>query len=78
MAPVSDVIPNISTRQSVLLLFFFSFQCPDIRPVYVDLSDLDSAVKAVEAICPIDLLVNNAGSYHEELFVDVDMKSFDS
>jgi len=35
-------------------------QCPGIYPVCVDLSDWESTQKAVEAILPIELLVNNA------------------
>jgi L-xylulose reductase len=58
--------------------YFGMFQCPSIRPVCVDLSDLDSATKAVEALGPIDLLVNNAGTYYEQSFVDVDMNSLDT
>jgi len=54
------------------------FQCPDIRPVCVDLSDWDSTRKAVEALGQIDLLVNNAGVYREQPFLEVDQESFDA
>ena len=53
-------------------------QCPAIRPVCVDLSNWDDAKKAVESVGPIDLLVNNAGVIHTQLFLDIDEKSFDS
>ena len=54
------------------------FQCPTIKPVCVDLSDLENTKKVVEGLGPIDLLVNNAGVYEEQLFVDIDLKAFDS
>jgi len=54
-------------------------QCPGINPVCVDLSDWTSTQKAVEAILPIELLVNNAavapaslGSFFETTESDFD------
>jgi len=52
-------------------------EVPEIRPVCVDLSDWDSTRKAVEALGQIDLLVNNAGTYREQPFLEVDQESFD-
>lgn len=52
-------------------------ECPDIRPVCVDLSDWDATKKAVEAIGPIDLLVNNAGYLVLQSFLEADSKGFD-
>lgn len=53
-------------------------KCPDVRAVCVDLSDWDATKKAVEAIGPIDLLVNNAGVTLLQSFLDVDPNAFDT
>jgi len=53
-------------------------QCPGIHPVCADLSDWTSTQKAVEAILPVELLVNNAavaaslGSFLETTESDFD------
>jgi len=49
---------------------FIALQCPGIHPVCVDLSDWESTQQAVEAILPIELLVNNAGLGCLESFLD--------
>jgi len=50
-------------------------ECPAIRPVCVDLNDWGETKKAVEQLGQIDLLVNNAGVLHQQLFLDVDEES---
>lgn len=46
-------------------------ECPGIQPVCVDLTDWASTQKAVEAILPIELLVNNAGNFAMSSLLDV-------
>ena len=52
-------------------------ECEGINTVCVDLADWDATKKAVEAIGPIDLLVNNAGISILDPFLDVKPEDFD-
>ncbi|XP_055331667.1 L-xylulose reductase-like [Paramacrobiotus metropolitanus] len=45
-------------------------ECPNIRPVPVDLNGWAATERAVESILPIDMLVNNAGVFIPESFID--------
>jgi len=51
---------------------------PTIHPVCVDVSDWSATRKAVEALPPIDLLVNNAGIAKNVTLFDVDLETFDN
>ena len=53
------------------------FQCPDIRPVCVDLVDWQKSQSAVQSLGHLDLLVNNAAVVEIKPFVDVPVDSFD-
>jgi len=50
---------------------------PSIRPVCVDLADWSATRKAVEALPPIDLLVNNAAVAKLDEFLDVTPEDID-
>jgi len=50
---------------------------PSIHPVQVDLADWAATRQAVEALPPIDLLVNNAAIIAFEKFVDAKPEEFD-
>jgi len=50
---------------------------PSIRPVCVDLADWSATRKAVEALPPIDLLVNNAAVAKLDQFLDVKQEDID-
>lgn len=52
-------------------------EVPEITPICVDLSDWTATRKAVEAIGPIDVLVNNAGITIVEPFLDIKPESID-
>lgn len=56
---------------------FAVFQSPSIHPVCVDLTDWNATQKAIDAIGPIDLLVNNAGVAILQPFLDVEQDAFD-
>ena len=58
-------------------LLSLCLQCPDIRPVCLDLVDWQSAQNAVKSLGHIDLLVNNAGVTELSPFIDVTMDSYD-
>jgi L-xylulose reductase len=53
-------------------------ECPDIRPIRVDISDWSSTRRAVESVGPVDFLVNNAAVFIMQPFLDVDPRTFDS
>ena len=46
-------------------------------PVCVDVSDLAAVEKAVQAVAPIHLLVNNAGVSHLQSVLDVTPDAYD-
>ena len=52
-------------------------QYPSIHAVCVDLADWTATRQAVEALPPIDLLVNNAGVLNRDKFVDAAPEEFD-
>lgn len=75
---VTCVPPNLINHYqfcSAFLLFKF-VKNENITPVVCDLSDWDATEKAVSAIGPLDLLVNNAGVNILEHFLDVTKESF--
>jgi len=51
---------------------------PSIRPVCVDLADWSATRAAVEALPPIDLLINNAAILKSDSFFEMDPETFDS
>jgi len=51
---------------------------PSIHPVCVDLADWEATRKAVEALPPIDLLVNNAAVAVSLSLLDTDPETFDN
>ncbi|XP_077980721.1 L-xylulose reductase-like [Glandiceps talaboti] len=52
-------------------------EVPEIHTVTVDLSDWDATQVAVESIGPIDLLVNNAGVFGPQQFLEVTRDEFE-
>ncbi|KAJ8316542.1 LOW QUALITY PROTEIN: hypothetical protein KUTeg_005914 [Tegillarca granosa] len=48
-----------------------------INTIQIDVSDWDRTKTAVEQIGVVDLLVNNAGMLHQEIFVNVEIDKFD-
>jgi len=51
---------------------------PSIHPVCVDLADWSATRAAVEALPPIDLLVNNAAILRNDSFFEMNPETFDS
>ena len=66
-----------ASDQCVCCLLSLCLQCPDIRPVCLDLMDWQIAQNAVKSLGHIDLLVNNAGVGDNLAFIDVTMDNFD-
>ncbi|CAH6776566.1 Cbr2 [Phodopus roborovskii] len=52
-------------------------ECPGIEPVCVDLGDWEATEKALRAIGPVDLLVNNAGVALIQPFMESTKEVFD-
>ncbi|KAF0294326.1 L-xylulose reductase [Amphibalanus amphitrite] len=52
-------------------------ECPSVETVACDLSDWEATRKAVEALGPVDCLVNNAGTNTLNKFLDVTPSEFD-
>ena len=54
-----------------------SMQVPTVIPMCVDVSNLDSVRRALSGVGAVDLLVNNAGVYSLQSFLEVTEEQYD-